>query len=139
MSALEDQFAHRWGQLYPDLPPLRGQTIPPWEAWAAERKSLGLARVRRAFVGDFIWPSAQVVVEIQGGTWVVSGHSTGTGIKRDATKLLTAAIGGWLVVPLTAEMMKAESGVWFPKLAGLIRARACEFAKDSSVALAHLP
>lgn len=122
-SRLEAQFADRWGKLYPGLPFVREQTIPPWEAWASERKALGLAKVRRAFVGDFLWPEAQVVVEVQGGTWTKGGHSTGTGIQRDAIKALTAAAGGWVVVGLTGQMVGEQGGIWLPKVAGLIRSR----------------
>ena len=122
-SRLEQQFSDKWGRLYPGLPFLREQTIPPWEQWASERKALGLAKVRRAFVGDFVWQQARVVVEVQGGTWTKSGHSTGTGIQRDAIMALTAAAGGWVVVGLTADMIGPQGSVWLPKVAGLIRSR----------------
>lgn len=122
-SSLEAQFEAKWGRLYPGLPFLREQTISPWEAWATERKALGLAKVRRAYVGDFIWPDARVVLEVQGSTWVTGGHSTGTGIERDAIKALTAAAGGWIVVGLTAQMLGKHGSIWLPKLAALIQQR----------------
>ena len=102
---------------------MREQTIPPWEQWAVERKALGLAKVRRAYVADFLWPEARVVAELQGAIWVKGGHSTGTGIQRDAIKALTAAAGGWVVVGLTADMIGPQGTVWLPKVAGLIRSR----------------
>ena len=129
-SSLEAQFEAKWGRLYPGLPFLREQTIPPWEAWATERKAQGLAKVRRAYVGDFIWPDARVVLEVQGATWVTGGHSTGTGIERDAIKALTAAAGGWVVVGLTAQMLGKLGDVWLPKLAALIQQRMA--ASDSN-------
>jgi very-short-patch-repair endonuclease len=122
-SRLEAQFAHTWGKAYPSLPFSREVSIPPWEAWAVERKALGLAKVRRAYVADFAWPDARVVVEVQGGTWVKSGHSTGGGIQRDAIKQVTAAVGGWLVLPLTAQMVGEHSGIWLPRVAAVIRQR----------------
>lgn len=122
-SRLEQQFSDAWGRSFPDLPFLREQTIPPWQAWASERKALGLAKVRRAFVGDFVWPDARVVCELQGAIWVKGGHSTGGGIQRDAIKSLTAAAGGWVVVGLTADMIGPQGSVWLPKVAGLIRSR----------------
>ena len=122
-SRLEAQFAHTWGRLYPDLAFSREVTIEPWEAWAVERKALGMAKVRRAYVADFAWPDARVVVEVQGATWTKGGHSTGTGIQRDAIKALTAAAGGWVVVALTADMIGPQGSVWLPKVAGLIRSR----------------
>ena len=128
-SRLEQQFSDKWGRLYPSLLFLREVTIPPWEAWASERKALGLAKVRRAFVADFAWPDARVVVEVQGGTWVTSGHSTGTGIQRDAIKALTAAAGGWVVVPLTGDMIGPQGGIWLPKVAAVIRSRMGSYSK----------
>ena len=122
-SRLEQQFSDRWGRSFPDLPFICEQTIPPWEAWATERKALGLAKVRRAFVGDFVWPEARVVVELQGAIWVKGGHSTGGGIERDAVKSLTAAAGGWVVLALTADMIGPQGSVWLPKVAAVIRQR----------------
>ncbi len=122
-SRLEAQFADRWGRLYPGLPFVREQTIPPWEAWASERKALGLAKVRRAYVGDFVWEQSRVVVELQGATFTVGAHSTGTGIERDCIKALTAAAGGWLVLPLTAQMVGKQGHLWLPRVAAVIRSR----------------
>lgn len=122
-SRLEAQFKHKWGKLYPGLPFVREQTIPPWEAWATEKKAMGWVKKRVPFRGDFLWPEAQVVVEVQGATWTKGGHSTGTGIQRDAIKALTAAAGGWVVVPLTAQMVGEQGHVWLPKVAALIRSR----------------
>jgi very-short-patch-repair endonuclease len=128
-SKLEAQFADQWGRLYPSLPFLREVTIPPWEAWASERKALGLAKVRRAFVGDFVWEQAKVVCELQGAIWVKGGHSTGGGIQRDAIKQVTAAAGGWVVLPLTAEMIGPQGGIWLPKVAAVIQQRMGSYSK----------
>jgi very-short-patch-repair endonuclease len=135
-SRLEAQFAHTWARLYPGLAFSREVSIPPWEQWAVERKSLGLAKVRRAFVADFAWPDARVVVEVQGGTCVKSGHSTGTGIQRDAVKSLTAAAGGWVVLALTADMIGPQGSVWLPKVAGLIQSRMATYTKAPAEARA---
>jgi very-short-patch-repair endonuclease len=122
-SRLEDRFANDWRQLYPGLPFLREQTIPPWQAWADERKALGLVRRRVPYVADFVWPQAMVAVEIQGATWVQGGHSSGAGIQRDAMKAITAAAGGWVVLPLTGNMLTRDGSIWLPKVAGIIRSR----------------
>jgi very-short-patch-repair endonuclease len=123
-SRLEAQFADKWARLYPGLAFSREVSIPPWEAWAVERKALGLAKVRRAFVGDFVWEQSRVVVELQGATFTVGAHSTGTGIERDCIKALTAASGGWLVLPLTAQMVGRQGNIWLPRVAEVIRQRA---------------
>jgi very-short-patch-repair endonuclease len=40
----------------------------------------------RKYRWDFAWPQYRLVVEVNGGIWVPSEHSTGTGIKRDYDK-----------------------------------------------------
>jgi very-short-patch-repair endonuclease len=135
-SRLEQQFADKWGRLYPGLPFLREVTIEPWEAWAVERKALGLAKVRRAYVADFAWPDARVVVELQGATWTTGAHSTGTGIERDCIKALTAATGGWLVLPLTTQMVGKQGHLWLPKVAAVIQQRMGTYTKAPAEARA---
>jgi very-short-patch-repair endonuclease len=39
-------------------------------------------KVRR-FKLDFAWPDLKLGVEVNGGTWVKSGHTTGGGLDRD--------------------------------------------------------
>ena len=120
---LEAHFAAEWEALCPDLPFEREATIPAWVEWAAEKKRLGLAKVRRPFRADFLWRDARVVVEIQGATWAVGAHSTGSGIERDAQKALSAAAGGWIVVPITGTMLARQAAVWLPMLEQVIRQR----------------
>lgn len=122
-STLEQRFAAAWQHHYPDLPYITEQTIPGWEAWAERRKALGLCRVRRPYRGDFLWPGSRVVVECQGGTWRQGGHSSGAGIDRDAAKLITAQLSGWLLFPLTVTMIRDQGAVWLPMVAGAIRER----------------
>lgn len=125
-SALEGRFAAAWQYRYPDLPYLTEQTIPAWVQWAEQRKQLGLCRVRRPYRGDFLWPDARVVVECQGGTWQQGGHSSGKGIDRDAAKLITAQLDGWLLFPITTTMLREQAEVWLPKVAEVIRRRTHE-------------
>lgn len=120
---LEDHFLLEWEALYPDLPPIREATIPGWEEWADRRKALGWVKRRVPMRGDFLWPNAKVIVEIQGATWATGAHSTGSGIERDAQKALTAAADGWLVIPLTGTMLQRQAGVWLPMIEGVIRRR----------------
>jgi hypothetical protein len=49
-----------------------------------------------------------VVVEINGGTWVKSGHTTGSGLRRDYEKGNDAALEGWL--PLQFDSHHVTSG-----------------------------
>jgi len=125
-SKLEARFAAAWQQRYPHLPYITEQTIPAWEAWAERRKALGLCRVRRPYRGDFLWPASRVVVECQGGTWSVGGHSSGAGIDRDAAKAITAQLGGWLLFPITTTMLREHGGVWLPMIAEAVVSRYTE-------------
>lgn len=120
---LEDRFVDRWTTRYPQFPYEREKTIDAWRQWAHERKARGFVSRAVPYKGDFLWPDARVVVEVQGGTWGVGGHSTGTGIERDASKAFTAACGGWVVVALTERMLMKHDDVWLPKLAALIASR----------------
>jgi hypothetical protein len=58
----------------------------------------------RKFRGDFVYPPAKVIIEIQGAVWTKGGHSTGTGITRDALKSALALANGWvtILIPTTA-------------------------------------
>ena len=59
----------------------------------------------RRFRFDFaIEPIAEtrLLVEVQGGTWVKSGHSTGTGIQRDCEKHNLAVLAGFRVLAFTS-------------------------------------
>lgn len=58
---------------------------------------------------DFCHPQAQVVVECQGGTWVPGlGHSSGKGIEKDYRKFCKLAALGYIVFPLTCNMITVE-------------------------------
>jgi very-short-patch-repair endonuclease len=62
----------------------------------------------RRFRLDFAWPAQKLGVEVQGGTWVKSGHTTGTGLERDFDKLNTLSAEGWKVLMFSRKMI--ESG-----------------------------
>ena len=122
-SHLEQVFAATWGVRYPELPPSREVVLPVWAEWAQELKRRGLRQRAVAMRADFAWPAARVGLEIQGGTWVKSGHSTGTGIERDAVKGLLAQSSGWALVAFTDHMLCRQGEIWLPLLADLIRSR----------------
>ena len=55
---------------------------------------------------DFAWPERKLLVEVQGGIWIKSGHTTGTGISRDIEKNNAAVLAGWRVLFVTACMIE---------------------------------
>jgi hypothetical protein len=135
-SRLENIFIAKWLRDYPQLNFEREYVIPGWRAWAEEKKQLGLVTRRVPFKADFAWPQARVVVEVQGGTFVVGGHSTGPGIERDAIKSLTAQISGWAMICLTDKMLTRNGEkIWLPKLASFIVARTASKAAMREIAI----
>lgn len=122
-SHLEQQFAARWAVRYPELPFARELALPVWQDWALDLKRRGLRERAVSMKADFAWPAARVALEIQGGTWVKSGHSSGRGIERDAIKALLAQSDGWALVALTESMLCRQGEIWLPRVATLIRSR----------------
>ncbi len=57
----------------------------------------------RRYRWDFRIADTRYLVEIQGGTWIKGGHSTGAGIQRDCTKAQLAVAYGWIPVPFTSQ------------------------------------
>lgn len=58
---------------------------------------------------DFAWPDKKVALEIEGGTWSRSRHTTGAGYRNDCYKYNTAATLGWCVIRATTDMVKDGS------------------------------
>jgi very-short-patch-repair endonuclease len=81
-------------------------------------------RYRR--IADFSWHEELVVVEINGGTWVTSKHTTGSGLRRDYEKGNDAALDGWL--PLRFDSSHVKSGYALSEtLEALRRRRSAEY------------
>lgn len=59
----------------------------------------------RKFSFDFAWPTRQLLLEVQGGTFARgrSGHSSGMGINRDCEKNNLAVLAGWRVLSVDAK------------------------------------
>lgn len=65
----------------------------------------------RQFTWDRCWVAERVCVEIQGGIWIKSGHSSGTGIERDCLKASMAAALGWRCLPISKKMIESGEAV----------------------------
>lgn len=89
MSALEELFLQLWNNKYPEI---------KWE------REVRLSKKRR-FRWDFFHPDSLVAVEIQGGIYIKSKHSTGQGITRDCEKLFLASEMGVAQFNLTPQMI----------------------------------
>lgn len=75
-------------------------------------RALGIAHERqfvipgRKFAYDF-FIEPDIVIEVQGGTWSEkrTGHSTGSGIRRDCEKLNHATANGYRQLSFTTDMV----------------------------------
>lgn len=63
----------------------------------------------RRWRADFAHPASRTLIEIEGGVWCHGRHTSPKGFMADAEKYLTATLGGWSVLRLTAPMLNAET------------------------------
>jgi very-short-patch-repair endonuclease len=94
-SHLERRFRNIWSVVAADLP--------------LESQKKGVVPGRR-FIYDFYVPDAGVLIECNGGVWArgQSGHSSGTGIQRDAEKTNAAQINGYAIFVFTPDKLTTE-------------------------------
>ena len=59
----------------------------------------------RRYELDYALPAIKTGVEVNGGQWMKSGHSSGRGLHRDADKQNLAILHGWVVFWLTTDML----------------------------------
>ena len=60
----------------------------------------------RRFAFDFLLTGTNILVEVQGSTWVANtGHTSGKGIKRDCEKANLAVLAGYRVLTFTGDMV----------------------------------
>ncbi len=104
-SYLELQFGNLWVELYPDIDLYSEYQFDP----------------KRRYRFDFAHLDAKVAIEVQGGIYQPNlGHSSIAGIKRDCEKFSLAASQGWLVFPLTDNMIDDS---WLALIASTIETR----------------
>jgi len=60
---------------------------------------------------DFAWPEQRVAVEIEGGLYGVSRHTTLLGYSADCEKYNRAALNGWRVLRFTAQHLSDPQAV----------------------------
>lgn len=58
---------------------------------------------------DFAHLDSKIGIEINGGTWRKGGHSSGTGLARDYSKLNLLSSLGWRLFCLSGEMITIEN------------------------------
>lgn len=102
ISTLEYQFELLWEELFPDI------------ELEAEYKF----HHQRRFRLDYAHIQSRTGIEINGGRWQVSGHSSGRGLLRDYEKINLAILEGWVIFQLCDEMINC---LWLEKIAAHIR------------------
>lgn len=63
----------------------------------------------RRFRFDFAHLETKIGIEINGGVWAKSGHSSGTGLNRDYEKINCATSEGWRMFILSGGMITEEN------------------------------
>ena len=65
----------------------------------------------RKFRFDLAWPMLMVAAEVEGGSWILSGHTSGTGINRDCEKGNLAQLNGWIYLRFTSNMIQSGEAI----------------------------
>jgi len=103
-SELEIAFEALWLELYPDID------------LVSEFKPIP----KRRFRADYAHINSKVLIEINGGTWVKNGHSSGKGIERDYTKTNLCILHGYVTFQLSSQMIIKE---WLDIIVETIKGR----------------
>lgn len=106
-SSLELKFDTLWNQLHPDL------DLETEVKLISDRK----------FRFDYVHSKSKIAIEVNGGIWTFSGHSSGKGLLRDYEKLNLAQSLGYHVFFLSGEMIDAH---WLNLIASSIKVRTDE-------------
>lgn len=56
---------------------------------------------------DFVYLDQKIALEVEGGTWGVSRHTTGSGFAGDMEKYNEAVLHGWKLLRATPAMVKS--------------------------------
>jgi very-short-patch-repair endonuclease len=83
------------------------------EEFAAQLDAAGVKYQRelmlipnRKFRFDFVIPRANLVAEVEGGTWRGGRHTSGAGFRKDCEKYNLALEHGWRVLRFTTDMVR---------------------------------
>lgn len=54
---------------------------------------------------DYAWPQRKVALEVHGGVFKKSRHTTGVGFTKDREKMNEAQLHGWIVIEVTTDQL----------------------------------
>ena len=109
-SKSELEFAQLWVSLFPSVDLVTQVKPVP----------------KRRFALDFAHLPSKTGIEINGGIWSKSGHSSGKGLLRDYEKNLLAATQGWQILAISPQQITREN---LGHIAAIIEARTKLLAK----------
>jgi len=70
----------------------------------------------RRWRADFAWPDYGVMLEVEGGVWIVGAHNRGAHFESDCEKYAEAALLGWTVIRATGRQVKdGRALLWVAK------------------------
>lgn len=103
---------------YFDTLPKLKKLSPGEEMLAMQLKACGVEFEReyrfappRRWRFDFAMPKAKVAVEVEGGVWRKSRHTTGAGYSKDLDKYNNAIFHDWRVLRYTTDMVKSGQAI----------------------------
>lgn len=74
----------------------------------------------RRWHADFAYPSAMLLIEVDGGSWNGGRHTRGAGFENDCEKLSHAAMLGWRVIRVTGKQIESGEAVrWIAQALGM--------------------
>ena len=81
-----------------------------WAGLPVPRREFRFHPIRR-WRADFAWPDRKLLVEVEGGVWSQGRHVRGRGFQGDCQKYNAAAMGGWMVLRFTPDMVLDGSAI----------------------------
>jgi very-short-patch-repair endonuclease len=65
----------------------------------------------RKWRADFAIPEKMILIEIEGGVWIKSRHTTGAGYTADCEKYNEATLCGWHIFRFTPDIVKSGAAI----------------------------
>lgn len=84
MSPLEDKLVTQCRLVRLSMPDREVRLFPP-----------------RRWKYDLVWPEARLIVEVEGGHWIMGRHTRGAGFDADCEKYATAMLAGYRLLRVT--------------------------------------
>ena len=99
-----------WGQL-------RSLSLSADPIEMPQRQFLFAKSLGRKWAADFCWPEGDLIVEVDGGSWVAGRHTRGAGFEADRERDAEALCMGYRVLRVTPKQIKdGKALAWIERL-----------------------